>query len=138
MKKLFLIFSVFILTNCGEGNRKEENLANQDSSFSTADIDSLIVESKLDTMICLDTTEIDNLSKVNELIKSTENSDKKVTQIKVMKKENVSLKKELVETKKELVLVKKALDSTIQINEEKKKKGFIKTIVDSFKKDSVK
>jgi hypothetical protein len=80
----------------------------------------------------------DNLDRVEALIKSTENSGKKVSEIKVMKKENSCLKKELVETKKELTLVKKALDSTIKDNEEKKKKGFIKTIVDSFKKDSVK
>lgn len=134
MKKLFLIISVFAIASCSESPKEENQIENPFG------IDSIQVESAgngstgVEQAIMLDSlNKADNMDKVNELIKSTENSDKKVKEIKIMKKENTSLKKELVQTKEELKQVKKALDSTIQTNEEKKKKGFLKTVIDNIK-----
>lgn len=140
MKKVILVIvfgsiASFFTLKCSDGENSSKN--NQG--------DSLLVESNLilDTIANIDsstTDTSDNMSKVQHLIKSTENSDKKVKEIKVMKKENNSLKKELIKTKEELNQVKKVLDSTIQENESKKKKGFFKTVIDNIKgeKDTVK
>ena len=83
--------------------------------------------------------EVDSvMNKMNDLIKSTHNSDKKVAQIKVMNTENQSLKKELKETKSELKEAKEQIskmDSVIKVNE---KKGFFRKVIDNIKgvKDS--
>jgi basic membrane lipoprotein Med (substrate-binding protein (PBP1-ABC) superfamily) len=127
MKKFFLlIFIVLLVFSCSQQEIKttEQNVA--DYSFNQ--IDTFLIDSSNDKLL-----------KIETLIKSTENADKKVTEIKVMKKENCSLKNELKETKEELKLVKeqvKLLDSSLK---EKEKKGFIKRVVDNIKgeKDSI-
>jgi cell shape-determining protein MreC len=132
MKKVILVIvfgsiASFFTLKCSDGENSSKN--NQG--------DSLLVESNsiLDSAIAnIDTSATDtsdNMSKFQDLIKSTENSDKKVKEIKVMKKENTSLKKELIKTKEELNQVKKILDSTF--NESKNKKGFLKTVIDNIK-----
>ena len=139
MKKVILVIvfgsiASFFTLKCSDGENSSKN--NQDS---------LLVESNsiLDSAIAnIDTSATDtsdNMSKFQDLIKSTENSDKKVKEIKVMKKENTSLKKELIKTKEELNQIKKVLDSTLQENESKNKKG-LKTVIDNIKgeKDTVK
>jgi len=133
MKKLFLILSVFVLASCGEAPKEEmqvENPFGEDTIIfkNESGGDGATQSDMLDSL-----NKEDNMDKVNELIKSTENSDKKVKEIKTMKKENSCLKKELVQTKEELKQVKAVLDSTIKTNEEKKKKGFLKTVIDNIK-----
>ena len=135
MKKVILVIvfgsiASFFTLKCSDGEKNNQG-------------DSLLVESNsiLDSAIAnIDTSATDtsdNMSKFQDLIKSTENSDKKVKEIKVMKKENTSLKKELIKTKEELNQIKKVLDSTLQENESKNKKSFLKTVIDNIK-DTVK
>jgi hypothetical protein len=73
--------------------------------------------------------------KVNSLIESTKNSENKIKDIKILKKENTTLKKELKETKDELEIVKEKLESDSVVK--KKKKSFIQKIVETIKKDTL-
>jgi hypothetical protein len=86
-----------------------------------------------------DTIEVDSvILRTSELIKSTENADKKVKEIKAIKSENVALKKELVETKAELEEVKAILADTISAEPvKKKKKTFIQKVISTIKRDSI-
>ena len=91
----------------------------------------------MDTVVLLDTTRIDSIAeKISTLLISTEHVEKKVTEIKAIKKENTSLKKELVETKAELEQVKAVLaDTTSEVK--KKKRTFLQKVISTLKKDTI-
>ena len=92
----------------------------------------------MDTVVLLDSARIDSVAeKISTLLISTEHVEKKVTEIKAIKKENTSLKKELVETKAELEQVKAVLADTTSEPTKKKKKSFIQKVISTIKKDTV-
>jgi len=119
MKKLIII-SLVILSSC------------QDNS--APKVEEAFV---MDTVVLLDTTRIDSIAeKISTLLISTEHVEKKVTEIKAIKKENTSLKKELVETKAELEQVKAVLaDTTSEVK--KKKRTFLQKVISTLKKDTI-
>ena len=83
----------------------------------------------------IDTASIDSMAeKITNLLISTAHADKKVKEIKDIKKENASLKQELVETKAELKEVKAVLADTTE--PVKKKKSFIQKVISTIKKDT--
>ena len=125
MRNILFILVAFSLLSCSENSN--DIVGNEIISIK----DTLMVESP----VIQDSDSV--FDKVNDLIKSTEHANKKVSEIKVMKKENTSLKKELVETKNELKQANeqiKRLDSTIKTTE---RKGVIRRMIDNIKGDSV-
>jgi len=120
MKKLIII-SLAILSSC------------QDNS--APKVEETFV---MDTVVLLDSARIDSVAeKISTLLISTEHVEKKVTEIKAIKKENTSLKKELVETKAELQEVKAVLADTTSEPSKRKKKSFIQKVISTIKKDTV-
>lgn len=127
MRNIFFVLVAIVFVSCSQIS--EDVVGNEILSIK----DSLIMIQK-DSVLNTDSV----VNKVNELIKSTENADKKVSEIKVMKKENQCLKKELIDTKNELKEANeqiKKLDSTIKTSE---KKGIIRKMIDNIKGDSAK
>jgi uncharacterized coiled-coil DUF342 family protein len=120
MKKLIFI-SLVILTSC-----KEESSPVAKESFIA------------DTIVTPTSLPVDSISeKISNLLESTEHVDKKVNEIKAIKKENVNLKKELVETKTELQQVKAVLADTTSESSKIRKKSFIQKVISTIKKDTV-
>lgn len=146
MKKILTYAAlVFIMFSCTSGaEQTNQNL--MDSSMVQASIigsvdnllssenDSIKVKVNNDTAVYVKKPD-SLMSRMNDLIISTDDSHKKITQIKGMKTENQSLKKELKQTKSELKDAKeqiKKLDSVIKVNE-KKEKGFFRKVIDNIK-----
>ena len=148
MKKILtytaLVFTMFSCTSGAE--QTNQNL--MDSSMVQASIigsvenllssssenDSVKVKINSDTAVYVKKPD-SLMSRMNDLIISTDDSHKKITQIKGMKTENQSLKKELKQTKLELKDAKeqiKKLDSVVKVNE-KKEKGFFRKVIDNIK-----
>lgn len=120
MRKIILL--AFLLASCSEEPTpafpKTATIAPEDSA--------LIMPAESSVM-----------DRMNVLINSTENAERKVTEIKTLKKENVQLKQELVVTKAQLEEVKAIMADTSE-GVKKKKRNFLQKIVDSIKKDTVK
>ena len=129
---LFVAVISILFMSCG--NETTENQLNVN--------DTLNLELKIDSM-SIDTSGIvlsgedSVMEKMSFLMKSTENAQTKVKEIKAIKKENVSLKKELVETKAELKQIKAELSDTLIEPTKKKKKSFLQKVISSIKKDSI-
>jgi hypothetical protein len=133
MKKILLIFSSILLVNCSQKEDKSEIFLKYEDTLKEDSIIVFDIDSNIIILNSFTEEKEDNFLKINELISSTKNSDKKLKEIKIIKKENTCLKKELIETKKELEQTKFKLDSTNQFNETYKKKGFIKKVLDNIK-----
>jgi predicted transcriptional regulator len=129
---LFVAVISILFMSCG--NETTENELNVN--------DTLNLELQIDSL-GIDTTRIvlsgedSVMEKMSFLMKSTENAQTKVKEIKAIKKENVSLKKELVETKAELKQIKAELSDTLIEPTKKKKKSFLQKVISSIKKDSI-
>jgi septal ring factor EnvC (AmiA/AmiB activator) len=126
MKKLILL--AFVLTSCSQPETTPQESLVTDST-------AIYSPAPEDTITILSTDSV--MSKINNLINSTEHVDKKVKEIKTIKQENVSLKKELIETKAELEEVKAVLADTIS-EVKKKKRTFLQKVISTIKKDTVK
>lgn len=149
MKKIITyILLASIIFSCSDSSEKKENIYSDSLMPVEASLAKLtenqkdsIKNNSLDTASYLLKKDKDSvMTRINDLIKSTDNSDKKICQIKAIKTENQSLKKEIKDTKQELKNAKdkiKKLDSVIMINE-KKEKGFFRKVIDNIKgvKDS--
>lgn len=103
------------------------------------DTNNVVESSMISTkVLSLDSLQIDSMSvKITNLLIDTKNSDNKVKEIKLIKKENVMLKEELVQTKAELQEVKAVLADTLEEHTKKKKKSFIQKVISTIKKDTV-
>ena len=129
MTGCFILFFAFSCNNKEENTTKEVIV----DSLIVADTADIVVESVDTSAYVAPTSNFDtNMTKIHGLIKCTEKSKDKVTEIKKITTENRQLKKELDETKKELEIVKKEVAKDTL----KKKKGLIKRIVESIKKDT--
>lgn len=125
MKKILILFAV-ILSSCKEASVEEGQVPM---------FDSIVAEENSIDISMIDTASIDSMAeKITNLLISTAHADKKVKEIKDIKKENVYLKQELVETKAELKEVKAVLADTTE--PVKKKKSFIQKVISTIKKDT--
>lgn len=119
MRKVILL--AFILSACGEAPVEETSMVAPEAFIEDTGYVS---------------TDDSVMSKVTDLVSSTENAGKKITEIKTLKQENKVLKQELVETKSELKELKAALADTA-VQSPAKKVGFIKRVINTIKKDTL-
>ena len=127
MKKLLFIFPI-ILLSCSPEYVEVPNF-NNDSIFmdSISEDDYSILETPND---CSDSI----IERTKRLIKSTENSHKKVKHLEQIAQENEELNIENENLQEEMMYVKKERDELVdEINKERARKGVIQRVIEAIK-----